>query len=177
MATSLAIALLAAGLGLILVSADRLVKGVVGTSAGFGISPFLLSVIFIGFDPENLAVGAVGSFEGQAGIALGSIIGSAMVAIALAFGITALLAPMTFALAPRPILVVPVLAALLLALLCSDGRLSRADGAVLLAGFGPLCLVTVVTLSLIMMTKRVPRWGGGLLVLLYGLFLLGGAMH
>ncbi|TKS61202.1 MAG: hypothetical protein EWM72_00689 [Nitrospira sp.] len=37
--------------------------------------------MLIGFDPENLGGRAVGSWEGEAGIALGSIIGSAMVAI------------------------------------------------------------------------------------------------
>jgi cation:H+ antiporter len=45
-----------------------------GTSMGFGLSTFLLSVIFIGFDPDNLAVGAVASAQGVAGIALGSIL-------------------------------------------------------------------------------------------------------
>jgi cation:H+ antiporter len=46
----------------------------VGTSMGFGLSTFPLSVIFIGFDPDNLAVGAVASAEGVPGIALGSIL-------------------------------------------------------------------------------------------------------
>ncbi|OGW67184.1 MAG: calcium:sodium antiporter [Nitrospirae bacterium RIFCSPLOWO2_02_FULL_62_14] len=143
MPTLVAIALFAVGLALILYFAGRLVRGAVGTSVGFGVSPFLISVIFIGFDPENLAVGAVGSFEGVAGIALGSIVGSAMVAIALAFGITALVAPMTFATVPKPILVVPVLAVLLLGLLSWDGRLSRTDGMVLLMGF----VLSIVSLA------------------------------
>ena len=72
------------GLGLIIFFAEQLVKGVVGTSMGFGLSAFLLSVIFIGFDPDNLAVGTVASAEGVTGIALGSILGGAMVAIARA---------------------------------------------------------------------------------------------
>lgn len=131
----MAIVLFTIGLGLILYCAERLVNGVVGTSLGFGVSPFLISVVFIGFDPENLAVGAVGSLEGQAGIALGSIIGSAMVAIALAFGITALIVPLKFAPVPKPILIVPVVSVLVLGLLAADGRLSRIDGAILLLGF------------------------------------------
>lgn len=64
------IVLFAVGLGLVIYFAEKLVKGAVGASIGFGISAFLISVIFIGFDPENLAVGAVGTFEGVAGIAL-----------------------------------------------------------------------------------------------------------
>ena len=135
MNTIVSIALFVVGLGLVIYFAEKLVKGAVGTSLGFGISVFLVSVIFIGFDPENLAVGAVGSYEGVAGIALGSIIGAAMVAIALAFGITALFAPMSFEQVPKQILTVPILAVLLMGILSFDGQLSRIDGAVLLLGF------------------------------------------
>ena len=76
------------GLGLIIYCAEQLVKGAIGTSLRFGMSTFLVSVIFISFDPENLFLGAVASYEQAAGLALGSIIGATMVAIALAFGIT-----------------------------------------------------------------------------------------
>jgi cation:H+ antiporter len=107
----------------------------VGTAVGFGVSTFLLSVVFIGFDPENLVLGAVAASEGVSGIALGSVIGAAMVAMALAFGITALWAPMRFALVPPQILAVPPLAVLLLGGLAADGQLSRLDGAILLGGF------------------------------------------
>lgn len=131
----LSVVLFVTGIGLIIYFAEKLVKGAIGTSLGFGISTFLVSVIFIGFDPENLSVGAVASFEGVAGIALGSIIGATMVAIALAFGLTALFAPMEFRQAPKQILAVPILAVLLLGVLALDGQLSRADGAVLLVGF------------------------------------------
>src|ERR671922_1230919 len=92
------------GLGLILFFAEQLVKGVVGTSLGFGLSAFLLSVIFIGFDPDNLAVGSVASAEGVAGMALGSILGATMVAVALGFGLSAVVAPMTFAQVPPQVL-------------------------------------------------------------------------
>jgi len=140
------IALFVVGLGLVFYFAEKLVKGAVGTSLGFGISTFLISVIFIGFDPENLAVGAVGSFEGVADIALGSIIGAAMVAIALAFWITALFAPMSFEQVPKQILTVPLLAVLLLGILGFDGLLSRIDGAILLLGF-VLSVVYLLRLS------------------------------
>ncbi|MFQ6615497.1 MAG: sodium:calcium antiporter [Fidelibacterota bacterium] len=136
------------GLGLIIWFAERLVKGVVRTSLGFGISAFLVSVLFVGFDPENLALGAVASFEGVAGIALGSIVGAAMVAMALAFGITALIAPMEFRQAPKPVLAVPILAILLLGLVSVDGELSRLDGGILLLGF------SLSVLYLLRLTKK-----------------------
>jgi cation:H+ antiporter len=131
------------GLGLIIVFAEQLVKGVVGTSMGFGLSTFLLSVIFIGFDPDNLAVGTVASAEGADGIALGSILGSAMVAVALAFGLSALVAPMTFTQVPLQVLTEPLLAVVLLAALALDGQLSRVDGGILLVAFGLAVLYLV----------------------------------
>lgn len=130
-----AILLFILGLPLVIFFAEKLVKATVGTSCGFGVSTFLISVIFIGFDPENLAVGAAGSYENIAGIALGSIIGAAMVAIALAFGITALIAPMKFESAPKAILAIPVGAVVLFSLLSIDSILSRFDGVMLLTGY------------------------------------------
>jgi cation:H+ antiporter len=123
------------GLGLVLFFAERLVDSTVGVSHRLGVSAFLISVVFIGFDPENLAVGAVASYEATAGIALGTIVGAAMVALALAFGITALIVPLDFERAPRRILVLPVGAVALVTLLALDGMLSRIDGAILLVGY------------------------------------------
>jgi cation:H+ antiporter len=123
------------GLGLVIFFAEQLVKGVIGTSLGFGLSAFLLSVIFIGFDPDNLAVGAAASAERVAGMALGSILGGAMVAIGFAFGLSAVVAPMTFAQVPLQIVGVQMLAVILFAVLILDGQLSRVDGGILLVAF------------------------------------------
>lgn len=141
-----ALLLVAAGAVLVVRFSGRLVRGAIGTSQGFGVSAFLISVIFIGFDPENLAVGAAGSYEQVPGIALGSIVGAAMVALALAFGITALLAPMTFEKVPKPVLGVPVFTVVLFGALAWDGALSRLDGGVLLAGYA-LAVLFLVWLS------------------------------
>jgi cation:H+ antiporter len=69
-----------------------------------------------------------------------------MVAIAFAFGITAVLAPMEFHEAPRTVLLVPVGASALLLGLSVDGQLSRLDGGVLLAGF-VVAIVLLIALS------------------------------
>jgi cation:H+ antiporter len=111
------------GLVFVIYFAEELVDGVSGTARGFGLSAFLISVVFIGFDPENLAVGVSGTYEGVAGIALGAIVGAAMVVIALKFGITALLAPMEFREVPSQILSIQVLAVLLFGGLALDGEL------------------------------------------------------
>ena len=115
------------GLGLIIFFAEQLVKGVVGTSMGFGLSPFFLSVIFIGFDPDNLAVGTaayLAFFKCNAGI------------IALAQPVPVERAVLTFYL--------------------------------------PLAFMTTAVVSGFMLTKRVPGWAGGVLILLYAVFAVGG---
>jgi len=124
-----------AGLALVIYFSEQLVKGVVGTSLHFNISAFIISVIFVGFDPENLGVGAVASYESVSGIAAGSIIGAAMVAIALALGITALLAPLQFQNIPKRILLIPLFSVLLFASLVIDQTLGRLDGLILLLGY------------------------------------------
>jgi cation:H+ antiporter len=123
------------GLGLVIFFAEQLVKGVIGTSMGFGLSAFLLSVIFIGFDPDNLAVGVAASAEQVSGIAIGSILGAAMVAIGFAFGLSAVVAPMTFAQVPPQIVGVQMLSVIFFAVLSLDGELSRVDRVILLTAF------------------------------------------
>lgn len=127
--------LFAAGLALVIFFAEKLVSSVVGTAAGFRVSAFWISVVLIGFDPENLAVGASGSYEDAAGIALGSVIGAAMVAIALALGITAIIVPLKFEKVPRRILAFPVVAVAIAWGLMWDGALTRSDGVLLLSAY------------------------------------------
>jgi cation:H+ antiporter len=57
------------------------------------------------------------------------------VALAFAFGLSAVVAPMTFAQVPPQIVVVQLLAVVLFAGLVLDGQLCRVDGTILLGGF------------------------------------------
>ncbi len=141
-----AILLLIAGLILVIYFSEQLVKGLVGTARAFNVSAFLLSVVFIGFDPENLGVGAIGAFEGAEGIAVGSIIGAAMVAVALALGITALITPLRFRTVPKNILILPLTSVLLFSLLIFDKNLSRIDGVILLISYA-LATLYLIRLS------------------------------
>jgi len=61
----LSLVLFVIGLGLVISFAEQLVKGVLGTSIGFGISPFLVSVIFIGFDLKILRWERLGRLKGS----------------------------------------------------------------------------------------------------------------
>lgn len=135
MSLLLAAGLFGVGLLFVVLSAEWLVESTIGLSRRLGLTAFLISVVFIGFDLENLAVGAVASADQAAGIALGTIVGAAMVALALAFGVTAVVVPLEFESAPRRILLLPVGGILLVSGLAMDGLLSRLDGALLLGAY------------------------------------------
>jgi cation:H+ antiporter len=135
MALSWALGFFGMGLVLVVASAEGLVESTAVLSRRAGVSGFLLSVVLLGFDAENLAVGTAASADQAAGLALGTIVGAAMVALALALGITALIAPLSFQRVPRRVLGLPVGASLLLLALAADGQLSRFDGALLFASY------------------------------------------
>lgn len=130
-----AILLLIAGLILMIFSAEKLVKGIVNVSVGFGISAFVLTAVFIGFDPENLAAGGTAAYQGINGIAIGSILGALMIPTALSFGLTAMIVRLRFKKVSKPIVLLPVFALLLLFILSLDGIISRIDGIILIISF------------------------------------------
>ncbi|MCF8235910.1 MAG: hypothetical protein K9G67_13115 [Bacteroidales bacterium] len=182
------ILLVIGGLLLVIFFSEQLVKGVAGTSMHFHVPAFLISVVFLGFDPENLGVGTVGSFEHVGGIAMGSIVGAAMVAMALALGITALLVPLKFKKISWKLLLVPFVSVLLFSLLAIDGRLGRADGIILIAAyvFSILYLIYLnkkgISIKaggeiseMLHKEKLPPGWKSGGLLLLSLLAIIGGS--
>ncbi len=141
-----AIVLTVLGLGLVLFSAERLVDATVGVAGLLRVSPFVLSVVVLGFDPENLAVGIAGSVERAPGLAAGTVLGSVMIAVALAAGVAAVAAPMRFSSMPYQVLALPAAAVLLLGGLSLHGQLSRMDGSVLLVAY-PVALFRLARLA------------------------------
>jgi cation:H+ antiporter len=111
------------------------VEGLVGVSLAFRLSTFLLAVLLVGFDAENLGLGIDAAARSLPGIALGTIIGASMVATAFAIGLTAIIKPVEFGLSRKRVLLIAPVAVLVAWLLFLDGTLSRIDGVVLLAMF------------------------------------------
>ncbi len=126
------------GVALVIGSAEKLVQGLVGVSLTFRVSTFLLAVLLVGFDAENLAVGVDATSRGLPGVALGTIIGSSMVAVAFAVGVTALIVPIKVEMSRKGVLLIGPVAVVAAWLLSLDGTLSRVDGVVLLAVFAGL---------------------------------------
>jgi cation:H+ antiporter len=132
---------IAAGLVVLVWSADRFVAGAAALARHFGMSPLLIGMLIVGFGtsaPEML-VSALASWQGSPGIALGNAFGSNIANIALILGLTALVCPIavhsTVLRRELPILLgVTVLAVVLVANLI----LSRLDALILLGVFAGL---------------------------------------
>lgn len=132
------------GLALLLWGADVLVKGASGLALRFGVSPFVVGVILVGFGtsaPEltiNLTAVAGGFYD----LAVGNVVGSNIANIGMVLGASALIAPLTVRMRLLK-LETPMLLAVsaLFWLMCMDGSIGRIDAGVLLAGFVGMLVV------------------------------------
>lgn len=124
-----------AGLVVVVVGAEMLLRGASRIAAMLGVRPIVigLTVVAIGTSMPELAVGITAALEGRASLAVGNIAGTNIVNILLILGISAAIRPLPIELLSLR-LDVPVMIASALALLVMawDGVLSRIDGLVLL---------------------------------------------
>lgn len=129
--------LLIAGLVLLVVGAEALVRGASKIAAAFGISPLVigLTVVAFGTSAPELAVGAQAALAGNGDIALGNVIGSNIFNILVIIGLSAVIIPLVVhqQLVRLDVPLVIVLSVLVL-LLGLDGRLSRLEGTLLFLG-------------------------------------------
>ena len=143
--------LIIGGLVMLYFGADWLVQGAVTIALHFGLSPLLvgLTVVALGTSLPEALVSVQAAIDNQGGIALGNVIGSNILNIALILGISALIQPLKvdshLVKADVPLLVG---ASFLLIVLLEDFHISRMEGALLL-----LCIVFYVTGN-IMTVKR-----------------------
>lgn len=134
------VAFLIAGLILLPLGAEMLVRGASSLALRMGITPLVVGLTIVAFatgTPE-LAVSIKGAVTGNSGIALGNVVGSNISNIALVLGVAALVRPMKVqARLVRREMPLMVGASVFLCLLLLDGALGRTDGLVLVvAGVG-----------------------------------------
>ena len=129
--------LIVGGLVLLFFGADWLVKGAVTMALHLGLSPLIvgLTVVALGTSLPEALVSVQASLDNQGGIALGNVIGSNILNIALILGLSALIQPLKvdshLVKADVPLLVG---ASFLLMVLLEDFHISRIEGALLLLG-------------------------------------------
>ena len=124
----------AAGLALLIIGSEIMVRGGAGVAARLGISPIIigLTIVSIGTSAPELAVGVVSAQGGSGALAVGNIAGTNIVNILLILGLSAFILPLR--LETRTLrLELPMMAAAALTLwaVTVDERMNRTDGAIL----------------------------------------------
>lgn len=133
----MAIILFVAGLILLIVGAESLVRGASRLAAAFGLSPLVigLTVVAFGTSSPELAVSIKSALSGQAGIAVGNVIGSNIFNVLFILGISALIVPLVVQ-QQLVRLDVPLMIGLsvIVLLLSLDALIGRIDGLLLFGG-------------------------------------------
>lgn len=132
-----AILLLVAGLILLIVGAEALVRGASRMALALGISPLVigLTVVAFGTSSPELAISLQSTFQGQADIAIGNVVGSNLFNILVILGLSAVITPLVVN-QQLIRLDVPLLigVSLLTWWMAADGVIGQFEGAILFAG-------------------------------------------
>ena len=124
-------------LGMLFAGAEMLVKGSASVAARAGLTPLMigLTVVAFGTSSPELAVSLEAAFRGQGDVAVGNVVGSNIMNIAVILGVSAMICPIVVHLQLIKI-DVPIMIAvtLLMPLLLLDGRMGRVEGGFLFAG-------------------------------------------
>ena len=135
----LAFGALAAGIIILVFSADKFVEGAAVVAKRLGLPPLLIGMLVIGFGSSapEMVISALSSYQGNPNLALGNAFGSNITNIALILGITALISPISVesSVLQRELPLLAVATATAAGLLYLDGNLSRVDGLILLGLF------------------------------------------
>jgi cation:H+ antiporter len=126
----------AAGLVALVAGAEGLVRGASRLALSFGLSPLVvgLTVVAFGTSAPELTVSVGAALEGRTGLALGNVVGSNVFNVLGILGLAALITPLSVGQQLiRQEVPVMIAAAVLVLLLGIDGRIGRADGALLAA--------------------------------------------
>jgi cation:H+ antiporter len=122
-----------AGIAGLFWGAETFAKHLAGASNRLGVSGFALAILLAGAEPEELATAIAATIRKAPGLALGDAVGANITGCLLALGVGALIAPLPFR---RKVLRYTCLGLPLGALASYfvwNGRLSRVDGAILVA--------------------------------------------
>jgi len=132
-----AVLLFVAGLGLLVLGAEWLVRGASRLAAAAGVSPLVigLTVVAFGTSAPEMAVSVKASWLGQPDMAVGNVVGSNIFNVLFIVGISALITPLLVAqdLVRRDVPILIVVSGLVM-LLAADGSIGRVDGLALFAG-------------------------------------------
>lgn len=127
---------LIAGLILLAIAGDALVRGAVAAAARLGIPTLIvgLTIVAMGTSAPELIVSLDAALQGAPGLAIGNVVGSNIANILIVLGLPAIFAPIVLDQpGVRRSAVTVVAVSVLLYALALDGMVSRPDGLILLA--------------------------------------------
>ncbi|MDO5633044.1 MAG: calcium/sodium antiporter [Paracoccus sp. (in: a-proteobacteria)] len=131
--------MIAAGLAILLVGGEFLVRGAVALSLRLGISPLVvgLTVVAFGTSAPEMIVSVSAALRGATDLAMGNVVGSNIANVLVILGISALIAPIyTRAVDLRESWWIMMGASVLLIALALMGPLGQVQGLILLAAMG-----------------------------------------
>ncbi len=128
---------LAAGMVVLIIGAELLVRGASRLALSFGLSPLVvgLTVVAYGTSSPELAVSLQSTLDGRADIAVGNVVGSNIFNVLFILGISALITPLVVAkkLIRVDVPVMIVISALVL-VMGLDGSIGMLEGIILVVG-------------------------------------------
>jgi cation:H+ antiporter len=136
-----------AGLALLVVGANTLVRGASKLALSFGISPLVvgLTIVAFGTSAPEVAVSVGAVLDGKTDIAIGNVVGSNIFNVLFILGISALIAPLVVNIQLiRQEVPIMLGASLLLLAFTLDGKLAFLESGLLLALLGAYTVFLVV---------------------------------
>lgn len=152
MSALLDLAMLAAGIALLIGGGEGLVRGASGLARQLGVSPLAigLTVVAFGTSAPELAVNVLAAMRGDTGVSFGNVVGSNIANVGLILGCAALVRPLEVQSAvivrEMPMMLVASAAVLVLGLDRASGRAEvydRGDGMALLLFFSIFLYYTI----------------------------------
>jgi cation:H+ antiporter len=141
--------LFVAGLGLLVIGAELVVRGAARLAVSLGVTPLVigLTIVSVGTSAPELAVGIAAILQGSGALAVGNIAGTNMLNILFILNLSVLVRPLPIHLRLLKLeLPVMIATAVLLMGLAWDGVLTRLDGSVL-CGAAVLYTVALIRMS------------------------------
>ena len=138
MTALLQLALFTAGVVVLYVGAEMLVKGAVRLATSFGVSRLItgLSLVAFGTSAPELALDVTAAFRGAVNLAFGDLVGSNIANVGLVIGVAALVRPMQMQMRTlRSEIPLVIAVSLGLWALAADGCIGRGDAVLMLGGF------------------------------------------
>ena len=140
-----------AGLALLVLGANTLVRGASKLALSFGISPLVvgLTIVAFGTSAPEIAVSVGAVLDGQTDIAIGNVVGSNILNVLFILGLSAVIMPLVVHIQLiRQEVPIMIGASVLLLAFAFDGKLSIIDGGVLTV------LLIAYTVFLVMQSRR-----------------------